>query len=184
MVRLFVAIDLPSRFVDQLLSVVTVLCSSQARLSIVGRESYHITLKFIGEVQEPKVNEIIVALDKVKSPSLNLNIGSVTPDNNKRPRVIWSDIDDEENRCRALVKAIDESLLPLGIPKEKRAFHPHITIARVKQFHVSLLDVLERIPECKGAFESSEFVLKKSELTPSGPIYTDLSYFFPGDSDD
>lgn len=174
MVRLFVAVDLPGEIRDQFGAVQDELRQSRARLTLVGIESMHITLKFIGEVSGSQVPHITAALEKVEEHTFLLPVGLITANSQRAPRVIWAETGDSGD-CRRLAGTIDDTLSLLGFEPEKRRFHPHITLARVKQYHPSLFEALARVAtSCSGTIPVSAFVLKKSELTPDGPIYTDL----------
>ncbi|MDD1723886.1 MAG: RNA 2',3'-cyclic phosphodiesterase [Methanospirillum sp.] len=174
MVRLFVAVDLPEEIREQFRDVQEELRRSRARLTLVGTESMHITLKFIGEVSGSQVPQITAALSQVKDDIFSLNVGIITANNQRAPRVVWAETDDPGD-CRRLAGNIDNTLASLGFEPEKRRFHPHITLARVKQFHPSLFEALAGVAtSCSGIIPVSAFVLKKSELTPEGPRYTDI----------
>ncbi len=178
MVRLFVAIDLPDEVRDQYFFLQPSLKQSRARLSLVSRNSLHITLKFIGEVEGSRMDRISEALSTIRMDPFRIIPGLITTNSQHNPRVIWSDLDDEQGYCRKLAGEIDRVLGPLGIPAEKRAYHPHITIARIKQFHPSIFEAVAGITcECSGTITVDRFILKKSELTPQGPVYTDIRVY-------
>ncbi|NLL10186.1 MAG: RNA 2',3'-cyclic phosphodiesterase [Methanomicrobiales archaeon] len=174
MVRLFVAIELPEEICRQFFDVQTALRSSRARLSLVDQDSMHITLKFIGEVSGSLLPQITSVLQAINSPPFSMEVGLIGTNSQKAPRVVWAEVDDH-GPCRALAAEIDSSLGTLGIEPEKRKFRPHITIARVRRHHQSLFEALAEVAaSCSGTIYAREFVLKKSELTPGGPIYTDI----------
>jgi RNA 2',3'-cyclic 3'-phosphodiesterase len=174
MVRLFVAIDLPEDIREQFRDVQEALSTSRARLTMVGTESMHITLKFIGEVNGSSLKVICDALGSIKYPAFSMQAGLITPNSNRSPRIIWAEISDNGNSSD-LVRLIDGVLSPLGIEPEKRKYHPHVTIARIRQFHESVFEMVASVAgSCSGNIPATKFTLKKSELTPGGPIYTDI----------
>lgn len=174
MVRLFVAIDLPDEIRRQFFDVQNSLRSSRARISLVDQESMHITLKFIGEVSGSVLPQITEILQTIESSPFSMEVGLIGTNSQRAPRVVWAEVDDH-GPCRALAKTIDSSLVSLGFEPEKRKFRPHITIARVRQFHQSLFEAMAGVAaSCSGTIPVNEFILKKSELTPDGPIYTDI----------
>lgn len=174
MVRLFVAIDIPNDIREQFREIQEVLRQSRARLNFVDHGSMHITLKFIGEVTGSSLTPISEALSGIEIAPFALDVGIIAANNPKTPRVIWAEVQDSGS-CRSLAALIDDALTPLGIEPEKRRFRPHITIARVKQFHPSLFKPLaEVVTACSGTIPVDRFTLKKSDLTPDGPIYTDI----------
>jgi len=174
MVRLFIAIDLPNEIREQFRDVQEGLRSSRARLSLVDQDSMHITLKFIGEVSGSHLSQITDTLRTIEGPPFSLDVGLIGTNNLKAPRVIWAETSDPGS-CRVLAERVDASLVSLGFEPERRKFRPHITIARVRQFHPSLFEALAEVSSsCSGTIPVREFILKKSELTPDGPIYTDI----------
>ena len=174
MVRLFVAIDIPDDVRNQFREVQEVLSMSRAKLTRVNEESMHITLKFIGEVNGSNLPQISNALSLIKYPAFTLNIGLIATNSNRNPRIVWAEINDHGDSS-GLAREVDSALSPLGIDTEKRKFHPHVTIARIRQFHDSLFERLASVSgSCNGIIPADRFILKKSELTPNGPIYTDI----------
>jgi len=174
MVRLFVAAELPEEIRERFALAQEEVRRSRARITLVGTKEMHITLKFIGEVEGSRLPGITDALGEVTATPFTLDLGSVTLNSPRSPRVVWADVHDR-GACRDLAAKIESALVPLGIPAEKRRFRPHITIARVRQFHPSLLEEVAAIStSCPGTFIVDRFLLKKSELTTDGPVYTDI----------
>ncbi|HWQ65646.1 MAG TPA: RNA 2',3'-cyclic phosphodiesterase [Methanospirillum sp.] len=174
MVRLFVAAEITEDVRDQYAEVQEMIRQSKARLTLVDPADMHITLKFIGDVDGTLIPQITDVLRRVSGSQFTLDLGPVTANSPKSPRVIWGELHDD-GTCRRLAGEIDAALSPLGIEAETRKFRPHITIARVRQFHQSLFEEIATITDsCSGSFSVDRFVLKKSELTPQGPIYTDI----------
>jgi 2'-5' RNA ligase len=174
MVRLFVAAEIPDEIKNQFAGAQEAIRRSRARLSLVGPDDMHITLKFIGEVEGSRLDAISDALAAVKGNPFTLDLGAVTLNSSRSPRVVWGDVHDP-GACRDLAARIEASLVPLGVAAETRRFTPHITIARIKQFHQSIFEEVAGISSsCSGSFDVDRFVLKKSDLTPHGPIYTDI----------
>lgn len=174
MVRLFVAIDLPPEMREVLKSSQEELAKSRARLSVVSPENIHITLKFIGEVEEGAVPAVQERLAGVTGRPFEVSVSGISADNRRRPRVVWCGIIDG-GRCAVLNDQIEEALEPLGIRKESRTFRPHATLARVKRFDPSLLDAIRPMESAGyGNFLVNGFSLKKSTLTPAGAIYEDV----------
>ncbi len=177
MVRLFVAAEIPDDIKDQFAQAQEAIRRSRARLSLVVPEYMHITLKFVGEVEGSRLDPIMEALSAIRMSPFTMDIGAITLNSPRSPRVVWSDLHDP-GACRDLAGRIDTALVPLGIPAESRRFTPHITIVRIKQFHPSIFEEVAAISSfCSGSFPLDRFVLKKSELTPNGPVYTDIREF-------
>jgi 2'-5' RNA ligase len=171
MVRLFVAIDLPCDITEQLRVPQDIIRKSGARLSLVNPSIIHLTLKFIGEVPDDRVEKIRAALASVAFPSFELKVGCISADNPRRPRVVWCGITDE-GKTALLHDMVENALAPLGIPRDNRPYRPHATIARVRRFDPSLISSIGEIPVAEfGSCTVSSWQLKKSTLTPQGPVY-------------
>jgi len=174
MVRLFVAIDLPGDIQERMRGPQEHLKKSGARLNPVDPALIHMTLKFIGEVKEDAVPAVISALSTVIFSPYDLQITGIGANNLRQPRVIWCEIADGGGSAR-LHALVEDALLPLGIPRDDRPFRPHATLARVKQPDPDLPGWIRTIPAGDfGRCTVKEFRLKKSTLTPRGPVYETL----------
>lgn len=174
MVRLFVAIDLPAEVRERLRKPQELLKQSRARLSLVDPAIIHITLKFIGEVPPERAEQIMPALATINLGPFDIRITGIGSNNPRQPRVIWCTIEDAGSSA-ALHDRIEAVLEPLGIPREGRPFRPHATLARVKQYDPSLTARLRDIPRGDyGSCTIRSWQLKKSILTPQGPVYETL----------
>lgn len=175
MVRTFVAIDLPEDIRERARESQEVLRQSSGRLAIVDPANLHLTVKFLGEIDPALVDPVVEALRAVRADPFSLTVGHAVCNPPRRPRVIWCDVADA-GESAALARQVDDLLAPLGFPRETRPFRPHVTLARVKEFHPSQCREAERMPrEPLGTCRVERIKLKKSTLTPSGPIYEDLA---------
>jgi len=174
MVRTFIAIDLAPEVRERMKGPQEKLGASRARLTLVKPPAIHITLKFLGEVDEKTLARVKEALSAIRFPALWVSVGGVKGNPSRSPRVIWSGVRDEGG-CKTVFDLVEAALAPLGIPREKREYTPHATLARVKRFDPSLLPVLRDLAaEEFGSCPVRCIKLKKSTLTPSGPIYEDI----------
>jgi 2'-5' RNA ligase len=177
MVRVFVAIDLLESLREAFSEVQEPLRKTSGRLAIVTSPLLHITLKFLGEVSTDQVDSISNALSSVHIPPYDVTLAGVSADNLRHPRVIWATVEDG-GKTALLAEEIDSVLAPLGFPKEKRPFRAHITLARVKEYHPDIPRVITPLSSFSGGgMRVTHFVLKKSTLTPPGPIYETISEF-------
>lgn len=175
MVRTFVAIDLSEEIRDAARRSQEILAGSGGRLAIVDPGNLHITLKFLGEVDPAMVEPIADALRAVRAAPFDLTVECAVCNPPRKPRVIWCDVADG-GESAALARQVDDLLAPLGFPREKRPFRPHVTLARVKEFHPSQLSQTACTPRGPlGRFRAESIKLKKSTLTPRGSIYEDLA---------
>jgi 2'-5' RNA ligase len=149
------------------------------RLKLVKPENIHITLKFLGETEETQITKIETimkeAVEGIAPFPIILKGSGVFPNQNYI-RVIWIGLENGEN-IETISRKIEQGTTMIGFKKEKRAFTPHLTIGRVKSAKnkEKLLQVIEKYKTVE--FEKinvDAIQLKKSELTPQGPIYTTL----------
>ena len=174
MVRAFLALELSGGIRDALAGAQEVLRTCRARLTFVDPSQIHITVKFLGDVDDQKIPDVKNALRAVLVPPFVARMGIVTVNSMRRPFTIWCMVDDAGGGAE-LQKMIDAALSPLGFAAESRPFFPHATVARIKRFDPSLLDALRSLDaRTYGECRISGMKLKKSTLTPSGPVYEDL----------
>ena len=131
--RLFLAVNLPDTTRRAVQDATATLRQSAPSVRWVPADSYHITLKFLGEVPEPRLPELRAALSQVAARSLGFTIALRTIGafpNFRRPRVFWIGAANAEPLVR-VQKGVDEIYAPLGFPTEAREFHPHLTLGRV-----------------------------------------------------
>ncbi len=182
MVRLFVAVEIENQ--EVLSRVINIKrriesCSSETALKVVEDENLHITLRFIGEVDEALVDDIVKALECAsthKKFTARLRGVGAFP-SVSRPRVIWIGISEGATQLKLLRDCLERGLRRLGLPPEREDFTPHLTLARVKDFRPSkcLSELFAEASDIDaGTTHVTRVKLKKSTLTPRGPIYSDL----------
>ena len=175
--RLFIALNTPKEIGDYFKSIQSQLDKTIAKLRLTF--SFHLTLKFLDEVDDKTADRIIIKLDSIKSMPFVLkteNIG-VFPNSNYI-RVVWVGLS-KNHELISLQKNIDNVLEEFNFKKDFD-FHPHITLARV-----SLVSDKERFSESiekikieENSFEVKKFVLYESDLTREGPIYKIKKEFY------
>ena len=182
-IRTFIAIALPRAIQSKLDEVAHSLKNEQTQaVRWVTGKNIHLTLKFLGEVEEVKIEAISQAI-KVAGQhfdSFELSVSGLgTFPNLRRPRVIWVGVQAPQ-ALPQLANAIDLGTQSLGFPGEERPFSPHLTLGRVSQ-NASPLEVqsiaqalsVARIGDL-GSFNVTQVTLFRSDLQPSGAIYTPL----------
>ncbi len=179
--RLFVALEIPPVVRESLAALLSQLRAISREPHWVRPENLHVTLKFLGQVPDGQVDTIQAALGNVRSSEpVNLVFrGLGFFPNEKHPRVFWVGIDASPN-LKKLASDIEAAAENCGIPREQRAFSPHLTLARLES--LSLPDKLrgaiaENSEKSFGALRTSEFHLIQSKLKPSGAEYTTLARF-------
>jgi 2'-5' RNA ligase len=174
MVRAFIALELPDDIKDRLKGAQEQLRSCSARLNLVEPSLIHITLKFLGEVAEKDLPQITNALQTITFRPFPVTVGTVTVNNPKRPHTVWCSVS-ERGRAKELFRIVEDRLEPFGFARETRGFTPHATLARVKIPDPSLFAVLRALEGTTfGDCTVTGMKLKKSTLTPRGPVYEDL----------
>jgi 2'-5' RNA ligase len=174
MVRTFVALELSGEIQDRLKDAQQVLRGCSARLTFVDPALIHITAKFLGEVDGKTLAHVQDVLKKISFTPFPVTAGNVTVNNPKRPHTVWCSIDDG-GKGEQLLVLIEAGLSPLGFAREDRRFTPHATVARVKSPDPSLFSALDQLRgRSYGSCTISGMKLKKSILTPRGPVYEDL----------
>jgi 2'-5' RNA ligase len=165
----------------------------------VSAQSFHVTLKFIGERSPEDAEAMKRALAAIKAPPVSMSFrGYGFFPNPRAARVFWVGIESGPELA-SLAARVDESLLRLGIPREDRAFSPHLTLARAGDSRrprggsgrpgfasgdrpnsrfARLQEKLQPLPSPEfGQMIASEFFLYESKLLPGGAQYTKLARF-------
>ncbi len=179
--RLFVATDIPEDVRAAVAALIARLRPTCRDARWARIEGMHVTLKFIGEVPEGKVGAIISAVKGVtfaKPIALSFRRLGFFP-NERRPRVLWAGIE-ADPELATLAAAVEAALIPTGVPREDRAFSPHLTLARFDS--PKGLDRLHASIEATGPLEfgstvAREFHLYQSILKRGGAEYTRVATF-------
>lgn len=179
--RLFVALEIPSEVRKTSASLIHEFQLLDERWKWTRPENLHITLKFIGEIPPEKLQAIFAALQSVGSDApVNVHFrGLGFFPNEKRPRVLWVGTEASAN-LGSLAAKIDAVLANLGLPREEKAFTPHLSLGRLKEGRISqeFLDAVKRNSSREfGKLEASEFQLIESKLKSTGAEYTTRGSF-------
>jgi 2'-5' RNA ligase len=174
--RAFVAVDVECR--DALRKTIEGLRGYGRVLKPVSPDHVHVTLKFLGETEESAVPQLEAVMRNAvlgKEPFTVRLVGVGVFPNPRRPRVVWAGMEGAEP-LGTMAAALEEGCEPLGFRLEKRQFSPHLTLARVREgFQVDLSEFLREHQHSDfGTFEVRSVRLKRSVLTPAGPIYSDV----------
>ncbi len=178
--RAFIAIDVSDEVRENLLRAQERFGKS-AKIKFVERENFHVTLKFLGEIDEATAEEVKKALAEIarkhRKHKVRVKGIGVFP-SPSYVRVIWAGIENDEG-IRAIANDVEREMRRLGFKKDKD-FVAHITIGRVKfvRDKIELARALRDLAnEDFGEFEVEAIELKKSTLTPKGPIYETVARF-------
>ena len=173
--RLFIAIEIP----DDLKKMIGRLRVEIPGARWVQAEQIHLTLAFLGEVDEPTFELLSEELGRVKVPEFRLCFSDVGcfPDRH-RPRVLWIGLEPQP-RLQALAAMVREAVRSCGIHQEERPFSPHITLARLKLPHSREADAFLDQPHKQKLppFLVREFTLFQSRLTAQGAVHIPLTNY-------
>lgn len=178
--RAFIAIELPQGIKDALGNIQELLKQVQADVSWVKPENIHLTLKFLGEIDENKSEKIIDILEsvcRINNPfRIRLCSLGAFPKIDY-PRVIWVSIDKGDDEVKKIANTLEEEIAKIGIPKEDRPFSSHITIGRArsginrKALAQALKANAAEVSEKNLEFPAAKITLFKSTLSSKGPTY-------------
>jgi 2'-5' RNA ligase len=183
-VRAFLAFDIDNADVKQNLTrMQQAALKTGADLKLVETENIHMTIRFLGDITPDIVEKIFVEMQKIsfKPFPVQLTGLGVFPNLNY-PRVLWAGIAQGATQLQSIFTQIEPRLQALGFPPEHNAFSPHLTIARIRSPHnkTQLATLVTKNTQYDfGSVEAKCFRLKRSELTPRGPIYTTLKEYCP-----
>ncbi len=181
--RAFIAVDLEDSIKDRLTTLVENLKPAGRNIKWVARENFHLTLKFLGEIEEAQAETVRQTLIKLSSQyqpfSLKLKGTGSFPPGQNRMRVIWVGLEAAPELFR-LQKELEDELERRGFPREERAFSPHLTLGRAKQPENQ--DRLKKLLDKFSAEEFGQMMVKEitffqSLLRPEGPVYKPLGKF-------
>ena len=172
--RTFVAVEICNE------STLNAIAKLQSELKIkakpVSKENMHFTLLFLGEISDDMAPKIMESLSSVSFNPIEMKLIDVGAFPNPRsPRVVWIGVNkDAAKNLVDLAVQVEEKLRPLGFRSDK-PFKPHLTIFRIKDRMNDISHELNKFRSVEIGHETiSELKFKKSILTPTGPIYSDL----------
>jgi 2'-5' RNA ligase len=177
--RLFTGLDLPEEVVGNLERLLGELRPA-ARIGWSAPANLHITTKFIGEWPDERLEELKQALAAVEArAAIEVAVRKVGFFPNARaPRVFWCGV--ESPGLARLAADTDDATRRLGVEPEKRAYSPHLTLARIKERADlgRLQAAIQGLGDIEfGRFAASRFFLYQSRLQPGGSVYTKLAEF-------
>lgn len=181
-IRSFLAFEIPSEIRDTVSSIYNGLKDKTLNIRWVKEENIHITLVFMGNVNEKDLDPMGKLLEKAcnkYAPFLIRVKGVGVFSSLRSPRVLWIGIDGDIERMGHFRDRIQKDLRRFGIKEEKRRFSPHLTVGRFKRGFNNIDRLRSLIEEYRDAISSDsmvrELVLFKSDLRPEGAVYTKLN---------
>jgi RNA 2',3'-cyclic 3'-phosphodiesterase len=180
-IRSFLAFELPPDIKRVILEVSRAGKELPLDLAWVKSDNNHLTMVFMGNVLEEKIQSIGETVKKVcaRFDPFDMSPGGLGFFGNRRhPRVLWMGLNGDIRRMERFRDALQTSLKPSGMKTERRPFKPHLTLGRFKKGArpwPHLDHMISKYAELKGrTCTLKELVLFKSDLTPGGAVYTKL----------
>ena len=172
--RLFIAIRPPEQVIDLLIDAM----DESPELRWVGDEQLHLTLRFVGEVDRPLGDDLAAALGKVAFESFELRVNGVGRFDQRNGGALWVGVEPKQP-VAAFAAKIERVCQEVGLEPERRAFHPHITLARWKGRSTRAAASL--IEHARGLssppFGVDRFILFESHLSRHGPHYDEIATY-------
>lgn len=172
--RLFVAIRPPEPIRDLLIDAM----DDSADFRWQDDEQLHITLRFVGEVDRPVADDLADALGRIRSPCFELRISGVGRFEQRSSGALWAGVEPKEPLA-ALSAKVERLCQQVGLEPERRAFHPHITLARWRGRRTR--EVAAFLDRARGLasepFDVDEFILFESRLSKHGAHYEEVARY-------
>jgi len=178
-IRSFLALDIEDKsIIRRLLKVQGMLVNTGADLKLVKPQNIHLTVRFLGDIPLPMVDAIHEEMKQLSFALFDIELRGIgTFPKLSHPRVLWAGIRKGATELANVFEHLEPRLRGLGFKPDTKGFSPHLTIARVRTRRNK-----DRLAELVRELENYEFGtikvdclrLKKSDLTPRGPIYTNL----------
>lgn len=172
--RLFVAVRPPEDARDLLIDAM----DDSPDFRWQDDEQLHLTLRFIGEVDRPQADDLADALGRIRAERFQLRIAGVGRFDQRRAGALWAGVEPREP-VAALASKVERVCQQVGLEPERRAFHPHITLARWKGRRTrEVQDFLERRRGLSSdAFDVDCFILFESRLSRHGAHYEEVASY-------
>lgn len=180
-IRAFLAIDVDEDLKAKMYRIIKEFKQIDANIKYVDLQNLHLTLKFFGDIDiegidllSSKISKVVEGFDRF---DLKIKGCGAFPNTN-RIKVIWLGLENDEI-IKELHDELDKEFVRLGFDKDKR-FSSHLTIGRMKSAKgkTKVKSTIEEFDDVEiGSMSVNSIILKKSTLTPQGPIYEDLKIF-------
>jgi len=178
--RAFIAIEIPDEIKREIVGLQEQLRETKVDASWPRPEGVHLTLKFLGETAEARIAEIMNGIRTAARGTgpFRLEVkGMGTFPNPRNARVVWIGFGGEIEKLTRLQVAVEDAMAFIGMAREERAFTPHLTVGRIKFIRArdKWLKALDEVKDIiLPGFDVEAVSLMKSELKPSGAVYTEM----------
>jgi 2'-5' RNA ligase len=179
MIRLFIALKIPEEVKDRLSNICREVSGNDLGITWESKEKIHLTLKFIGEVENHLLKPISDTLEFINNYK-SINCSIVKFDflfRFKEPQILWADLKTDDS-VFDLVNELNMRLFDFGIEKENRKFKPHLTLLRIKKYPGErFIDKFKKYDIDAINFSASEISLIESKLQPTGAAYKEIKNY-------
>ena len=172
--RCFISLNFPDKMNDKLINIQEQIKKDKLfRGKLTENSNLHLTLKFLGEIDSDKVNEVRKKLNEINFDEINVSFGEIGVFSKQDIKIIWIKLDGADR----LQKEIDNKLKDL-FSAEKR-FMSHITLFRVKEIYnkKEFFKHLEKIENDKTTFLINNFYLMQSKIDKTGSVYSEIEKY-------
>lgn len=185
LVRCFICIEVGDNVRKSLARWLSDLRSSAPEVRWVRDDAFHITLKFCGEIPYSQLYKLENTLEhgfnlkKLRPFMLELSGMGAFP-GLRNPKVFWAGVGGEDDQIHRIASVVERAALTAGLESERRAFHPHVTVARIPpnaEIPTSVLRYINSKDEAWGEWRVSSVTLMRSDLLPEGPRYSRVAVF-------
>ena len=181
-IRTFIAVELSPAVRAEAVRLVELLRPAGGDAKWVEPQNMHLTLKFLGDVREEQIADVCRVVSKTAADfqpiEITLGGAGAFPDL-RRPRTLWIGVTQGQQELVRLQTAVERALAKRGFPKENRAFHPHLTIGRIRESGPAMGELGQLIQDhadfAAGSSTAREVVVFASHLSSSGPTYEPLA---------
>jgi len=176
-VRAFLALEVADEVKQNIMRLEDEVAGAGADVRLVSAENLHITLKFLGDIEETMIEKVMGVMKAVRADAFVLEVaGAGAFPGTRMPRVLWVGAGSGGEKISEISRQLETGLPSLGFPKERK-FTPHITVGRVRSArgNAALTGILQNNRDTRfGSTAIDRIAFKKSVLTPSGPIYSGI----------
>ena len=183
-IRSFIAFDLENEQVlNRLTEAQKIVLETGADLRLVASQNIHVTIRFLGDISPGMVEKVYDAMKKVEFKPFKIQIRGigVFPSLNF-PRVVWAGMTDGVEQLRSIFTQLEPQIRALGFKADAYGFSPHLTIARVRTGanKQHLAEFVSKKGDYEfGIIQANCLRLKRSQLSPKGPIYSTIKEYCP-----
>jgi len=180
MIRLFIALKIPGEIKEQIISLRKAAYDGPVKFRWEAPDKLHLTLKFIGDVRDEILDEVISSINFIEDYSkFNCSFtGFGFFFNRGLPKILWAGLKTDEKPAELAEKLNNIFSVHFSVPAEHRKFKPHLTLLRLKdKVDSKFIDSFTNFRTEAIPFVANEIALIKSELLPSGSVYTELKNF-------